>query len=197
MSLFLLVLGIVILVAVIVFICVAAWNKRIGVQLAFTLGVMGVIACIVVANLPNIVGLVLKSGDKTAYGLELQRVEQKAKEVATDTDEVRRMKEQIEALVKRVEQGEQNVTAMRDNVRQAYQSLFEALGYMVGTRNLMPPPDSINQELNRHINILAVFAYPDPQKRSEEIGKVMGKINAAQKEMRALTQPPTSTPPTP
>lgn len=107
MSLFLLIFGISILVAMLVYICVATWNKKIGVQLVFTLGGVGVISCIVVANAPNIAGLVLKYGDKATYGVELQRVEKKAQQVQTDAAEVRQMKKQIEDIVGRLEKSEQ------------------------------------------------------------------------------------------
>ena len=68
---------------------------------------------------------------------------------------------------------------------------------MVGTRNLLPSPDSINKEIDHQLNILATFAFPDPQERNEEIGKVVVKVKAAQEEMKALIQRPNPTPPIP
>lgn len=145
-------------------------------------------AGVLVANLPRITGIAVQAGATSSIDVKLQEVE-------NNVTEARQIRGQIETLAKRVEQGEQNVTAMRDNVRQAYQSLFESFAYIVGTRNLMPPPNSINQEITRHINILAAFAYPDPQERSEAIGKVMEKTHAAQVEMGAIRPTPNSPPP--
>lgn len=94
---------------------------------------------------------------------------------------------QIEALAKQVQQAaeaikktETNVAQMRDSVRQTWRSLLESYMYAIGTRNLFPPPEYVAREIDRHLNILAVFAYPDPQERSSETARIMGLIRRAQ-----------------
>lgn len=175
----LLILGILIVIAVLTFICVASWHGKIGAQLGISLAVVAVIAAIVVANFPDMAGLVVKSGEKDLYSIQFQKVERAAQQVQTDADEVRQMKEQIKTLVKRVEQGEQNVSAMQNNVRQAYQSLFESLGYVALTRNLFPPPERVMKEMERHINVLGTFAYPDEKERTVTIQKMMNSVQRA------------------
>lgn len=119
----LLICGVGIIAAVLLFVCVAAWHKRMSAHVIFALGAVGVIAGIVVTNLPDIVGLVLKSGVNASYGLQLQRVERAAQQVETDTTEVRQMKKQIELIVGRLEKGEQTASQIGNAVQEADKKL--------------------------------------------------------------------------
>lgn len=93
----------------------------------------------------------------------------------------------IEVLAKQAQEAaeairktEANVAQMRDSVRQTWRSLLESYMYAIGTRNLFPPPDYVVKEIDRHLNMLAVFAYPDPQERSSEVARIMALIRRAQ-----------------
>jgi hypothetical protein len=68
----------------------------------------------------------------------------------------------------RISQSEQNVAQMQENIRDAYRALFDTLLITIDTRNLFPPPPSINQVINQQLNILAAFAFPDPSARVAE-----------------------------
>lgn len=85
----------------------------------------------------------------------------------------------IDAL-KEVEAVEKSVSGMQDNMQQTWRSLLESYALSMGTRNLFPPPPHINAEINRHLNILATFAYPDAEEKNREVARIMGAIKAAQ-----------------
>lgn len=157
-------IGAALVIGILLFMMIAAWHRRIGVGGIFVFGIIGIGAGIAVANLPRVASFAVQAGQNQSLSLQLQQVEQKvqqvttqAQQVQTDVTEVRQIREQIEALAKRVEQGEQNVSQMHDTMQQTWRSLFESFAYIVSTRNLFPPPDFINQEINRHVNILAAF----------------------------------------
>jgi hypothetical protein len=138
------------------------------------------IAGIAIANLPRVNSVAVEAGATNSLKVTLQETKDTAQQVQTDAGEVRQMKEQIEALLKRVEEGEQNVSRMRDSMQQTWRSLFESFAYIVDTRNLIPPPDFIADEIVRHINILGAFAYPNWQERADAIGKINENVEKAQ-----------------
>lgn len=139
-----------------------------------------VIASVAVANLPRVVGVAVQAGATTSIDLKLQEVQSAAQQVQTDTGEVRQMKEQIEVLLKRVEQGEQNVSQMHDLMQQTWRALFESSVYTIMTRNIFPIPAPVAQEVDRAINNLAAFAYPDMQERNAAYQAMMEKVKQAQ-----------------
>jgi hypothetical protein len=94
--------------------------------------------------------------------------------------QIQEINRQASEAVSAVKVMEANVAEMRDNVRQTWRSLFESFAYSIGTRDIFPIPPSVAAEIDRHLNILATFAYPDERERQEEITKVMNAIKAAQ-----------------
>ncbi len=113
---------------------------------------------------------------------------QKLSEDAVDTKKaITGLAKQAEAAVSAVKTTESNVALMRDSVRQTWRSLLESYFYVVSTRNIFPIPQAINVEINRHLNILAAFAYPDDAERAREITRMQ---NAVQQAMPKPAQPP-------
>ncbi len=94
--------------------------------------------------------------------------------------EVETINTQVAQASRDVKMTEANVIAMRNDVQQALRSIFEANAYAIGTRNLFPPPPEIGKEIDRHLNILATFAYPDPAERSAVIQHLMSVIKNTQ-----------------
>jgi len=86
---------------------------------------------------------------------------------------------QAEAAVQAARSVEQNVAQMRDNVRQTWRSLLESFYYSVSTRNLFPIPQPVAQEIDRHLNILATFAYPDQNERNREVARIQELVRQA------------------
>jgi hypothetical protein len=76
---------------------------------------------------------------------------------------------------------ETHVTQMQRDMRQTWRSLLESYVLAMGTRNLFPPPPNVNAEIDKHLNILAAFAYPDAVERDREVKRIMGIVAAAQK----------------
>jgi len=167
------IIGVIIICVVLSFAMWLSYQRRITAGGFFGVVVVGILAGAVTAGLPRIISVAMKAGTTTSVDIKLQEVKEAAQQVQTDANEVRQMKEQIETLVKRVEQGEQNVLVMQGNVRQAYQSLFESIAYIILTRNIFPPPPAVAKEMDRHVNLLGTFAYPDEKERSAVISKLM------------------------
>jgi hypothetical protein len=163
------------------------------------LGGAGVFACVLVAaivvavvipNTSGITHLVVKATQYFSMSVDMQQaatvVRSSVIQVQTDKGEVTQIKNQIQALAQqasdantRVAQSEQHVTEMRNNVRQAYVSLFETLAYSLDTRNTFPIPDSVAQQIDGNLNILLVFAFPDLMERMQEVNKVQSLVRSA------------------
>jgi hypothetical protein len=130
------------------------------------------VVAVVVPNTSGITHLIVKAGNYFSMSADMQ---QAATQVQTDTAEVRQIKEQIQRLAKqisdantRVSQSAQNVAQMEANVRQAYRALFDTLVVSLDTRSIFPPPQPAIDEMNRQLNILAFFAFPNPIEANAE-----------------------------
>jgi len=115
---------------------------------------------------------------------EINHSKEVVSKLAQDADTT---KKEIEALSQKtttsataVKTMEANVSTMRNDVQQAFRSIFEANAYAIGTRNLFPPPPQIGQEIDKQLNILATFAYPDQKERAATIQRLMLSITNAQ-----------------
>lgn len=130
-----------------------------------------------------------------------QRVESLAKGVETTNNQVKASQEQIATLVQEADQTkrqatdagrravdalaegravEGHVTAMQANMQQTWRSLLESYALAIGTRNIFPTPSNISNEIDKHLNVLASFAYPDVDERNREVARIMQMIKAAQ-----------------
>jgi len=130
-----------------------------------------------------------------------QRVESLAKGVETTTNQVKASEKKIGTLLQETDRTrdtvadmggktvaalakakavEKHVTEMQGNMQQTWRSLLESSALAMGTRNIFPPPPNIGSDIDKHLNILATFAYPDANERNREITRIMGMIKAAQ-----------------
>jgi hypothetical protein len=147
---------------------------------ALSLFGLTIVAGIAIPNIPRIqhVGAETETG-KSSIGLDMLQAVTEVKsgvaEVQTDKGEVTQIKNEVQTLAQqvtnansRVSQSEQNVAQMQANVRQAYRSLFDTLVVSLETRGTFPPPQEAIDEINRELNILAAFAFPDPAQATVE-----------------------------
>lgn len=140
---------------------------------------------------------------------QVQRVESKAQEVeamaeeiqgiqgqinllvqnATNTNEniqvtakeIARLVEQADGIRREVNQSHQTVMGLSNGVRQTMISYVEASFLDLSTRNMIPPPPGVLQEINRHLNILAAIAVPDETQRKQWVAAMQQKVQAIRK----------------
>jgi hypothetical protein len=108
-------LGAWLIVATFAFAILGAAFKRIdGKEIAIFL-VTSIFAGLTISNADRIGSLVVKMGENKELALQLlQQTREAARQVQGDVTEVKTMKEQIEALVKRAEESEQRITHMEE-----------------------------------------------------------------------------------
>ena len=108
-----------------------------------------------------------------------QSVSDLTKAAEKSKSEIASLAKQAEQAVQSINGVERNVTQMRDNVRQTWRSLFESYIYVVSTRNIFPIPQPVAQEIDRHLTILATFAYPDQRERDREVTRIQDTVRQA------------------
>jgi hypothetical protein len=189
------------------------------------ISLVGLLTCVVVADLPYIKTVSVKGGSAGELALDLQRkvdtvstkteeVERLAQEVRetkeeilllaqnanTTTDKIQKSEASVASLAKNVEatkteiqniyrQVQQEAAAtrkvandvvqFRDDFRKTWRSLLESYYYVIMTRNLFPPPQRILIEIDRHLNVLAAYAYPDAAERERAIARMQTMIQGA------------------
>ena len=102
------------------------------------------------------------------------------KEASQAKEQISTLSTKVQSSAEAATRAQSDVAAMQQNIRQSIRSIFESFAYAIGTRNLFPPPDFVNKEIDRHLNLLAAFAYPEQNERNREIQKVMDNIKKAQ-----------------
>lgn len=108
------------------------------------------------------------------------RVNDLLRDAEAKRQQIEALEQQTETAATAVKQVEANVVQMRNDVRQTLRSIFGSLAYSLGVRNVFPFPAFVAQEIDRHLNLLATFAYPDPAERGQQVAKVMADIRKAQ-----------------
>jgi hypothetical protein len=161
-----------IVIAVFVYVGVLLPLGRLTLPSASIFLVAGIFAAFVIPNFGHISHLLVKAGQYFSVSVDAQ---QAAESAHSDAADVRQIKEQMQALAKRIadsdtriSQSERDVAQMQANVRNAYRALFDTLVVSLDTRNIFPPPPPATDEMNRQLNILATFAFPDPIERKAE-----------------------------
>jgi len=137
----------------------------------FAIVVATVIAGVAVANLPRISEIAVQVGATTSINLKLQ-------EARETVAEAQRIKERVEVLARRVEQGEQNVSCMGDTMRETWRALFEAIEYILMTRDIhIPRP--INETITRDLFMLAALGYPNEEERHNVVQQLLANVRKA------------------
>jgi len=135
-----------------------------------------------VRDLKDQVKLLLQNANTTNDKMEAS--EKRVSELVQDADKVKiqvdKTNDQVIAASREVKTMETSVAGMRNDVQQAFRSIFAANAYAIGTRNLFPPPANVGKEIDKQLTILATFAYPDPKERAETFERLMSDIRNAQ-----------------
>jgi hypothetical protein len=153
--------GVLVICFGLVFSGILLWRDKSVANVAGAIGfaLAVVIAGVAIANLSRILkaGYSAKNGE-TTVGLDMaavqKAVDDKAIQVRSDTEEVKRLTDRI--------------AQMNDGIQHAYQSLYKLIVYILVTHNKFPPPPTVIQQVDDELRALVVFAYPDPKERERQ-----------------------------
>jgi hypothetical protein len=135
---------------------------------------------------------------------QVEHVDTKAQEVETLTNEVRDMRGQIRLLVDnanmtndKIQQSSKDVSGLvetaqqikvnvdkstRDimqtssTLQQMMTSYIDAAALDLSTRNIIPPPEPVQTEINKQLNVLLALAIPNPQERMRWVAQLQERI---------------------
>jgi hypothetical protein len=79
-----------------------------------------------------------------------------------------------------MQENEQSVSAVQTSFREAYRALFATLFYSAVTHDLIPMPRSVKDQIEKGLDEIARFAYPDERERAEAIRKITKDIAVAE-----------------
>ncbi len=135
-----------------------------------TLGLLAIFAGATTANLTDITKIVASFGSGNA--IEIQRnIETKADQVKVDTQEVRNLKDQVNALVVRAETSEKNVAQMQSVVRQMSREILALFILIINSTTHEMSPKAF-AELLKQINNLLILAYPNKGEKDREMARI-------------------------
>jgi hypothetical protein len=152
----------------------------------------GIFAAVLFPNLERFSHLLMKAGSYLSFSMDAQEA---AVETHNDLTEVRQIKEQIQGIVTeihqaegriaqtetRIAQSQRDVAQMQAASRQADSTLLKVLVVVINMRYffLTPEPKLLVDEMNRDLDMLAAFAYPDLKERAAESQKIIDLVKNA------------------
>jgi hypothetical protein len=100
---------------------------------------------------------------------------------------IKQLKEEMDGLIRlerptqaRIQENEKSVAAVQTAFREAYRALFATLFYSAVTHDVVPMPPSVMHEIEKGLDEIAKFAYPNEKERAEAIRKITKDIAVAQ-----------------
>jgi hypothetical protein len=99
---------------------------------------------------------------------------------------IKQLKEEIDALVHverqtqaRIQENEKSLAAIQSGFREAYRALFATVFYSAVTHDVVPMPRSVKDQIEKGLDDIAKFAYPNEKERAEAIRKISREIALA------------------
>ena len=99
---------------------------------------------------------------------------------------IKQLKEEIDALAHverqtqaRIQENEKSLAAIQSGFREAYRALFATVFYSAVTHDVVPMPRSVKDQIEKGLDEVAKFAYPDEKERAEAIRKISRDIALA------------------
>lgn len=165
----LLCIGLIVIVLGLVISGVMLVTKLLNAQSAGVVIIGSILSGLAIANIEFI-------GKFKYRDLEIETVR---KEVFDKADEVQKQKQLIDLLVSSVNNSKRDIENTSGEIKQVAIVLREATKkfienhyYTLQTRNIFPIPQPIVSEIEKNLNILAAFAYPDTTERKEWVDKI-------------------------
>ena len=110
--------------------------------------------------------------------------------------DIKQLKDEIEALVRverqtqaRIQENEKSLAAIQSGSREAYRALFVTVFYSAVTHDVVPMPPSVQHQIDKGLDEIAKFAYPDETERTQAIRKITKDIALAQPARLPMPKP--------
>jgi len=109
---------------------------------------------------------------------------------------IKQLKEEIDALAHverqtqaRIQENEKSLAAIQSGFREAYRALFATVFYSAVTHDVVPMPPSVQHQIEKGLDEIAKFAYPNEKERAEAIRKITRDIAFAQPARLPMPKP--------
>jgi hypothetical protein len=127
---------------------------------------------------------------KTAYSVnqassEVQQVAA-IKQLKNEIDALAQVERQTQA---RIQENEKSLAAIQSGSREAYRALFATVFYSAVTHDVVPMPPSVQHQIEKGLDEIAKFAYPDEKERALAIRKITKDIALAQPARPPISKP--------
>ncbi len=127
---------------------------------------------------------------KTAYSVnqassEVQQVAA-IKQLKNEIDALAHLERQTQA---RIQENEKSLATIQNGSREAYRALFATVFYSAVTHDVVPMPPSVQHQIDKGLDEIAKFAYPDETERVQAIRKITKDIALAQPARLPMPKP--------
>ena len=127
---------------------------------------------------------------KTAYSVN--QASSEVQQVAA----IKQLKNEIDALAHmerqtqdRIQENEKSLATIQSGSREAYRALFVTVFYSAVTHDVVPMPPSVQHQIDKGLDEIAKFAYPDETERTQAIRKITKDIALAQPARLPMPKP--------
>jgi hypothetical protein len=118
---------------------------------------------------------------KTAYSVN--QASSSVQQVAA----IKQLKEELDALAHverhtqaRVQENEKSLATIQSGSQEAYRALFATVFYSAVTHDVVPMPPGVQHQIDKGLDEIAKFAYPNEKERAQAIRKITKDIAFAQ-----------------
>jgi len=109
---------------------------------------------------------------------------------------IKQLKEEIDALLHvdrqtqaRIQENEKSLAASQSGSREAYRALFATVFYSAVTHDVVPLPPSVQHQIEKGLDEIAKFAYPNEKERAQAIHKITKDIALAEPSRLPMPKP--------
>jgi hypothetical protein len=149
-----------------------------------------VIYFLLAATIAGVAVASLARTSKTAYSVN--QASSGVQQVAA----IKQLKNEIDVLVHaerqtqaRLQENEKSLAAIQSDFREAYRALFATVFYSAVTHDLVPMPPSVQHQIEKGLDEMAKFAYPNEKERAQAIHKITKDIALAEPARLPMPKP--------
>jgi basic membrane lipoprotein Med (substrate-binding protein (PBP1-ABC) superfamily) len=133
-----------------------------------------VIYFLLAATVAGVAVASLARNSKTAYSVNQASsgVEQVAaiKQLKEEIDALKHVERQTQA---QIQENEKSLAAIQSGFREAYRALFTTVFYSSVTHDVVPMPPNVQSQIEKGLDEVAKFAYPNEKERAQAIHKII------------------------
>ena len=140
-----------------------------------------VVYFLLAATIAGVAVASLARTSKTAYSVK------QASSGVQQVADIKQLKEEMDALAHaeqqtqaRIQENEKSLATIQSGSREAYRALFATVFYSAVTHDVVPMPPSVQHQIDKGLDEIAKFAYPNEKERVQAIRKITKEIAFAQ-----------------